>query len=84
MLKCNESLDRITSTYVEKTDFCSKLVSVCQDHLHIRGENKRTIKTTIQLIGSPPHTWRKLVDLIMKNRGYGITSTYVEKTYLYF
>ena len=53
-----------------------------QDHLHIRGEYTLTNNGNSMEIGSPPHTWRirKWGELI--NTTVGITSTYVENTYL--
>ena len=34
---------------------------------------------SLQVAGSPPHTWRKLLDGIQLNNIFRITSTYVEK-----
>ena len=49
---------RITSTYVENTLFSFSSISICKDHLHIRGEYNM-LPVLIHLgIGSPPHTWR--------------------------
>ena len=50
-----------------------------KDHLHIRGENPSRMTDATKELGSPPHTWRKLIrwnNCISKVR---ITSTYVEK-----
>ena len=70
----------ITSTYVEKTYTRNKVANFFQDHLHIRGENKTSCKKTGIRLGSPPHTWRKLMDYVTLVRLTRITSTYVEKT----
>ena len=51
---------RITSTYVEKTFMVSLVLVRQQDHLHIRGENYKLLQRHQLLLGSPPHTWRKL------------------------
>ena len=71
---------RITSTYVEKTNFVDVPNFTTKDHLHIRGEN--VIPTGIFKVstGSPPHTWRKLYWKRWDNPNFRITSTYVEKT----
>ena len=52
-----------------------------EDHLHIRGENTGlpSIDDDDDL-GSPPHTWRKLIKVGVKFCTGRITSTYVEKT----
>ena len=70
---------RITSTYVEKMKQLTNQTFLSWDHLHIRGENSAGYETGVSNVGSPPHTWRKLVfdsELSLKVR---ITSTYVEK-----
>ena len=51
--------ERITSTYVEKTQRSKSRYSWIRDHLHIRGENDLTDIYTDVILGSPPHTWRK-------------------------
>ena len=71
---------RITSTYVEKTFNRTPLWSSTEDHLHIRGENVWKQVFTLITIGSPPHTWRKLLTQANLTGLIGITSTYVEKT----
>ena len=76
----NRSLFRITSTYVEKTTSNDLVAHSIEDHLHIRGENQQVLPTLQQTVGSPPHTWRKLVTLLFKAIKFRITSTYVEKT----
>ena len=53
-------LDRITSTYVEKTSWLDPAIPSIQDHLHIRGENLDELNEARKSLGSPPHTWRKL------------------------
>ena len=75
---------RITSTYVEKTEHLSNLISRYQDHLHIRGENKVSLEPNQTQLGSPPHTWRKHIIIIAKLLIFSITSTYVEKTLMFF
>ena len=71
---------RITSTYVEKTflHYCN--CSQLWDHLHLRGENTKTLVLQAILWGSPPLTWRKPESLLPEHAHDGITSTYVEKT----
>ena len=49
---------RITSTYVENTEFLSLAFSFNRDHLHIRGEYFELSKHCFLQQGSPPHTWR--------------------------
>ena len=71
---------RITSTYVEKTIVPSFICRDLQDHLHIRGENLFISHHFVYLLGSPPHTWRKLFSAGWPILTTGITSTYVEKT----
>ena len=51
-----------------------------KDHLHIRGEYKLAILIMWQLTGSPPHTWRILVNACNYIAWARITSTYVENT----
>ena len=54
--------------------------TLCQDHLHIRGENYEFDSSSLSLAGSPPHTWRKLAYFWANSSMLRITSTYVEKT----
>ena len=77
----NAVSDRITSTYVEKTKCFSTFKLFHEDHLHIRGENYLQHRRKCCLLGSPPHTWRKLPFFACKKSLIGITSTYVEKTF---
>ena len=51
--------ERITSTYVEKTNADSVKANGRKDHLHIRGENFSNSFISFAAPGSPPHTWRK-------------------------
>ena len=71
---------RITSTYVEKTEYQKRNSSIAQDHLHIRGENVPFLMLAICVAGSPPHTWRKQGGKPKAHTPFRITSTYVEKT----
>ena len=71
---------RITSTYVEKTICFIILTTPSEDHLHIRGENSVLVLLSGTLVGSPPHTWRKLCKSFIACITARITSTYVEKT----
>ena len=71
---------RITSTYVENTFFDYLNYHRMMDHLHIRGEYLLLENNTRRNIGSPPHTWRILKDLIFIILSKRITSTYVENT----
>ncbi len=52
---------RITSTYVEKTRNGYYIRVFSKDHLHIRGENGLPSIDDDDDLGSPPHTWRKLL-----------------------
>ena len=52
------------------------------DHLHIRGEYSLSNFHGASDVGSPPHTWRILLDGDFKIFNLGITSTYVENTFL--
>ena len=70
----------ITSTYVEKTGLKGFPTYTREDHLHIRGENVQLKKLLLCHIGSPPHTWRKLIAVSAVLLVERITSTYVEKT----
>ena len=54
---------------------------VCQDHLHLRGENQPNKSNDSMSAGSPPLTWRKLIRGFTVMLNTRITSTYVEKTY---
>ena len=76
--------NRITSTYVEKTNLPPFERKSLKDHLHIRGENVAILALRSATIGSPPHTWRKPSQQVSHLRAFRITSTYVEKTlYMY-
>ena len=75
--------DRITSTYVEKTICFIILTTPSEDHLHIRGENSVLVLLAGTLVGSPPHTWRKRYTTDEISLIFRITSTYVEKTFLF-
>ena len=74
--------DRITSTYVEKTVSVDLTGFFVWDHLHIRGENDCQSLIPIWFGGSPPHTWRKRRTFSSLEKKEGITSTYVEKTFV--
>ena len=73
---------RITSTYVENTISCRQVSFKIEDHLHIRGEYIRNTNEPHHVDGSPPHTWRILAVVPNTKGAYGITSTYVENTWL--
>ena len=72
--------DGITSTYVENTAGKPTESKATKDHLHIRGEYQFFYLKNIQLIGSPPHTWRIPFKVTSFSLILGITSTYVENT----
>ena len=72
--------NRITSTYVEKTELWLLSKILDKDHLHIRGENSSNNSYLSINGGSPPHTWRKQYETDDHSETIGITSTYVEKT----
>lgn len=74
------SLRQFSSTFVKKIKFQIVYQSYCKDHLHIRGENLFKAFFLFHFLGSPPHTWRKLIFSLLNHLGIGITSTYVEKT----
>ena len=80
VIACQKLISRITSTYVEKTFLLQSVPFSTRDHLHIRGENKRSIPRSCIWVGSPPHTWRKPKSIKEATLGIRITSTYVEKT----
>ena len=71
---------RITSTYVENTCLCLPSQSALGDHLHIRGEYPFASTAAFSPAGSPPHTWRILIEKSMIKHPFRITSTYVENT----
>ena len=70
----------ITSTYVENTDNYIQRFLLAKDHLHIRGEYTVLAVNSMVSRGSPPHTWRILINLLFLFLNYRITSTYVENT----
>ena len=51
-----------------------------RDHLHIRGEYSEWFTIALQVLGSPPHTWRIQDRYSCYPRWFRITSTYVENT----
>ena len=71
---------RITSTYVENTHGVQFSNLFVKDHLHIRGEYHTLQNHQHQKLGSPPHTWRILIEESMIKHPFRITSTYVENT----
>ena len=77
------NITRITSTYVENTFRLRQECGPCGDHLHLRGEHLNDLIYLALGVGSPPLTWRTLVDGQSRGTGYRITSTYVENTILY-
>ena len=83
LMKCSFKCGywRITSTYVENTPSCNTFNARQQDHLHIRGEYLLTNCQMMISIGSPPHTWRILVNVWVFGCPFRITSTYVENTF---
>ena len=70
----------ITSTYVENTVKMKPNTRILEDHLHIRGEYFTIFGVFNSFLGSPPHTWRILLQAIMPYAAARITSTYVENT----
>ncbi len=79
VLYCIE-VSRITSTYVENTKTQKVFNRDDEDHLHIRGEYMTSLWKLSSSIGSPPHTWRIQLFVILIPLCVGITSTYVENT----
>src|SRR5699024_5876140 len=71
---------RITSTYVENTRAGHVQLANHRDHLHIRGEYELRFRLKNTSVGSPPHTWRILVQTAIQLFQVRITSTYVENT----
>ena len=67
---------------MENTTFGINVYWTLQDHLHIRGEYQRNEMTSTHNSGSPPHTWRILINELGKIIVSRITSTYVENTTL--
>ena len=53
---------RITSTHVENTLSGGSHYLVCGDHLHTRGEYIFINRKWQVIKGSPPHTWRILIN----------------------
>src|SRR5699024_6939365 len=72
----------ITSKYVENTMSFAIYSFSLKYHLHIRGEYLILASAIAFLAGSPPHTWRIQVFSLIFARINGITSTYVENTFL--
>src|SRR5699024_7702693 len=73
----------ITSTYVENTTWRRFEEKNPEDHLHIRGEYPRRACPIGKSPGSPPHTWRIPAQGMSNWQITGITSTYVENTFLF-
>ena len=71
---------RIISTYVENTFYHSKQLPSYWDHLHIRGEYRKSLPSTSKMIGSSPHTWRIHLGYNFGSKTMRIISTYVENT----
>ena len=73
-------LCRITSTYVENTQWKPTKLCLTWDHLHLRGEHSALYLRQGKSLGSPPLTWRTLNKSVSDLSDTGITSTYVENT----
>ena len=73
------SLERNTSIYMEKISKNIFLGQGQQKHLHVRGENPKSERTSAGKSETPPHTWRKCRDSFTCEDPHGNTSTYVEK-----
>ena len=71
---------RIISTYVENTIYYNSVTKYSKDHLHIRGEYNYMVLYTRPCLGSSPHTWRILLDVLFLDSKLRIISTYVENT----
>ncbi len=71
---------RNTSTDVEKTLRRCAASPLCGKHLHGRGEDLLLIILIIQLIETPPRTWRRLSVRLLRSHMVRNTSTDVEKT----
>ena len=68
-----------TSTYVEKICLWLWVLGKRGKHLHIRGENSKQSMRFTSVLETPPHTWRKFIDLDRIDNLSRNTSTYVEK-----
>ena len=74
-------LIRITSTHVENTSNIGLCGCFHRDHLHTRGEYGKIFRLQPFFPGSPPHTWRILIDNVPLQDPNRITSTHVENTH---
>ena len=73
------SLERNTSTYVEKIFYVPLRLVWDKKHLHIRGENSTEPISLSASRETPPHTWRKSTPWYVALVARRNTSTYVEK-----
>ena len=80
ILRARQNVKWITSTYVENTKCFNSSSWRLKDHLHIRGEYAILTEKWSKRWGSPPHTWRILLQQGMAKALMRITSTYVENT----
>ena len=65
---------------MENTPYWSSNTEIPLDHLHIRGEYSIHLLIKMILKGSPPHTWRIPIYVVVYKSKERITSTYVENT----
>ena len=76
---CSCCIRRITPTYVGKSCIPSNDNSKTTDHPHIRGEKLPVLNIHVHAVGSPPHTWGKVVCAPSGKSRVRITPTYVGK-----
>ena len=71
---------RITPTYMGNTCDDAVLAHKVEDHPHIHGEYFNWSSVNCSIIGSPPHTWGILNNIILGRFMHGITPTYMGNT----
>ena len=78
--RLDQTGSRNTSTDVEKTLCCSTFRRCRRKHLHGRGEDPVTSTLFLNVLETPPRTWRRPLYNITFGTPFGNTSTDVEKT----
>ena len=74
------TLERNTSTDVEKTCASFRVLNPSWKHLHGRGEDRNSMPSACASAETPPRTWRRRYTEILRSHFGGNTSTDVEKT----
>ena len=72
-------LYRNTSTCVEKIVYVYEFETDDEKHLHVRGEDRSTVRRSACVKETPPRAWRRLRNKNGTMGNYGNTSTCVEK-----